>query len=287
MNRPLKPRRPHRRGGIVLCALACLMAVLLLSCVESQPTVRLQMKFQPGRELVYEQFNRQTFSMNNSPVISSSSQSKGEMVQKVASISADGKARIEEASTWSWSETAPDSTISVVSSTESLSYDMAPDGKISGLELLSDQDASKWKEYAQQNIEQSQPTFPAEPVGKGYKWMQSVKIFMLSGEKLDASTTYTVTDFVEVDGRKCVIIDYQGNLILPFDIMESDSLSRSGVDKTDVTGTLVFDYENGYTYSQEEKTKITAERAKILGNQATANTFYIEGELYFKLKSAK
>lgn len=280
--------RPHLWGAIISIALCLSVLLLIVSCTDSQSLVHLKMKFHAGRELVYEQVNKQTFSRNNSPVISASSQSKGEMTQRVVALHPDGKARIEETSVWNWSETAPDSTISVVSSTEELAYDMAPDGKISGLELPADQEVSRWKEYAQQNLEQSQPTFPEEGVGKGYKWMQSVKIFMPSGEKLDASTTYEVTDFVVVEGRKCAIIDYRGNLILPFDVMESDSLTASGIDKIDVTGTLVFDYENGYTYSQSETTKVTAERARILGTQqATATTYTIEGELFFKLKSAK
>lgn len=278
--------RPFRRlSGISLLALS--VALLALNCAETQKKVRLQMKFQKGRELIYEQVNRQTISIRNSPTVSQASQSKGEMTQIVKSLSPEGVARIEETSTWSWSEKADDSTIQIVSSSESLSYEMNPDGKISGLELLDKDDASKWKEYAQQNLEQSQPTFPAEEVGKGYTWMQTVKIFMPSGEALDASTTYEVKDFVETAGHKCVVIDYRGNLILPFDVMESDSLSRRGVDKVDVTGTLVFDYEGGYTYSQEETTKVTAERSKIVGNEASSNTFYIEGELFFHLKSGR
>ena len=264
------------------------VALLALNCAQTQDRkVRLQMKFQQGRELVYEQVNNQTITVRNSPSVSQASQSKGEMTQIVKSLSTDGVARIEETSTWSWSEKAEDSTIQIVSSSESLSYEMNPDGKIGGLELLDEKDASKWKEYAQQNLEQSQPTFPAEEVGKGYTWMQTVKIFMPSGEALDASTTYEVKDFVETDGYKCVVIDYRGNLILPFDVMESDSLSRRGVDRVDVTGTLVFDYEGGYTYSQEETTKVTAERSKIIGNEASSNTFYIEGELFFHLKDKK
>lgn len=235
---------------------------------------------------MYQQVNKQTISLNNSPVVSQSSESEGEMMQEVVSVDDSGYAQIEESSTWSWSEMDADSSIRVVSSTEELAYTMAPNGRVSDLELPSDEESSKWKEYAQSNLEQSQPTFPSEKVGKGYTWMQTVKIFMPSGEKLDASTTYEVTDFVEVDGRECVIIDYEGNLILPFDVMESDTLTRRGVDKVDVTGTLVFDYENGYVYSQEEKTRITAERSKIQGNQATSYTAHIEGDLFFRLKEA-
>jgi hypothetical protein len=286
MRRVLDIIRQYRRLFWITVAVIAI-ALLGLSCANSQKKVRLQMKFQDGRELVYEQVNKQTISVRNSPTVSQQSQSKGEMTQVIKSLLPTGGARVEETSTWSWSEQAPDSTIQVVSSSESLSYDMNTDGKISGLELLSDKDASKWKEYASQNLEQSQPTFPAEEVGKGYTWMQTVKIFMPSGEALDASTTYEVKDFVETDGHKCAIIDYKGNLILPFDVMESDSLSRRGVDKVDVAGTLVFDYENGYTFSQEETTRVTAERSKILGNEATSSTFFIEGELFFHLKSAK
>ncbi len=258
-----------------------------ISCSRSELKVRLAMKFAAGRELIYDQTNSQTVSMNNSPLVSASTKSHGEMIQVVKSTSADGGAQIDETSTWSWSEAAADSTIRVVSESESLSYEMARNGKISGLELPADEEASRWKEYAQQNLEQSQPTFPDEPIGKGYRWTQAVKIFMPTGENLEASTTYEVSEFVEIEEHKCVVIDYRGNLILPFDVMESDSLTRRGVDRVQVSGQLTFDYENGYVYSQQEKTQVTAERAKIVGNQASANTFFIEGELSFRLKAVK
>jgi hypothetical protein len=272
----------------VIVVLPLLIALLISGCgQQSSKKVQLQMKFQPNRELVYEQTNEQRISMGDSNEVSSLSKSRGEMTQKVVEILSEGGAKINEASTWSWSEKDTNNTIKVVSRTENLVYQMAANGKISALELPSDDKAAQWKEYAQSNLEQSQPTFPDEPVGKGYIWMQTVKVFMPSGEKLDASTTYKVTDFVDVDGHKCVVIDYKGNLILPFDVMESDTLTRKGVDRVDVTGTLMFDYENGYVFSQQEKDRIAAERSKVLTNQATRYTAYIENEIYFHLKSAK
>ncbi|MCX6831484.1 MAG: hypothetical protein NT028_05020 [candidate division Zixibacteria bacterium] len=269
-------------------ALPLLVAILIAGCGQrSSKKVQLEMKFQPDRELVYEQTNEQKISMGDSGEVSSLSKSKGEMTQKVVEILSEGGAKINEASTWSWSEKDTNNTIKVVSRTENLVYQMAANGKISALELPSDDKESQWKEYAQSNLEQSQPTFPDEPVGKGYIWMQTVKVFMPSGEKLDASTTYKVTDFVDVDGHKCVVIDYKGNLVLPFDVMESDTLTRKGVDRVDVTGQLWFDYEHGYVFSQQEKDRIAAERSKVLTNQATRYTAYIENEIYFHLKSAK
>jgi hypothetical protein len=115
--------------------------------------------------------------------------------------------------------------------------------------------------------------------------MQTVKIFMPSGEMLDASTTYEVDEFIDIEGRKCAVIDYDGNLVLPFDVVEEDSTIRRGVDKVDVTGTIWFDYEHGYVFGQQEKTMITAERAKILPKEARSYTAYIEGELFFNLIS--
>ena len=100
--------RPYRRlSGISLLALS--LALLALNCADTQRKVRLQMKFQQGRELVYEQVNKQTISIRNSPTVSQASQSKGEMTQIVKSLSPEGVARIEETSTWSWSEQAEDS----------------------------------------------------------------------------------------------------------------------------------------------------------------------------------
>ncbi len=278
----------HRLGltaGVTAVALSLVLAVG--GCSESSKTVRLAMKFEPGRELTWEQTSVQKISMANSSVQPVESRSKGEMIQKVTEVLPDGGAKIDETSTWSWSEKDTSNVIKVVSRNEKLSYQMATDGKITGLELPTENKEAQWKEYAQSNLEQSQPTFPTEPVGKGYTWMQTVKVFMPSGEKLDASTTYRVTDFVNADGHKCAVIDYKGNLILPFDVMESDTLTTKGVDRVDVTGTLMFDYENGYVFSQQEKDKITAERSKVRASQATQYTANIENEIYFHLKTGK
>jgi hypothetical protein len=165
-----------------------------------------------------------------------------------------------------------------------LSYRMQPNGKVSELEILSNHNAAQWQEYAESKLEQSQPTFPEEPVGVGYTWMQTVKIFLASGEMLDASTTYEISEITTIDDHECVVIDYSGNLILPFDVMESDSLTRKGVDKVDKSGTIWYDYVQGYVFSQHEKTRITAERAKILPKEATTYTAFIDGELFFRLE---
>jgi len=168
-----------------------------------------------------------------------------------------------------------------------LSYRMLPNGKVTDLEILSNHNSSKWKEYAQSNLEQSQPTFPDKPVPVGYTWMQSVKIFLPSGEMLDASTTYEITEIVNVDGRRCAVIEYRGNLILPFEVVETDSLTRQGVDRIDVDGTIFFDYEAGYVFSQQEHTRMTAERSKLSPTAATNYSFFVEGDVIFKLKSEK
>ena len=274
--------------GIVCGLIAALSTLLFVGgCGESSKKVRLDLKFQAGRELTYEQTSQQKISMGNPDELSSLSRSKGEMRQKVLEILSDGGARIEESSTWSWSEKDTNSTIKVVSQTEKLVYNLAANGKISGLELPSDDKEAQWREYAQSNLEQSQPTFPEEPVGKGYTWMQTVKVFLPSGEKLDASTTYEVSDFVDVDGHKCVVIDYKGNEVLPFSVVESDTLTRGGVDRVSVVGTLWFDYAHGYVYTQQETNRITAERSKVLANQATRYTALIENETFYHLKSAE
>ncbi|MFH2055098.1 MAG: hypothetical protein ABIJ61_04000, partial [bacterium] len=259
-----------RHISVALCILCA--TLLLLGCERSPQEVLLRMQFSDGRELVYELASEQIISIDSPDFSADTSRTKGEMIQTVTEVLPEGSARVKEASYWSWSEPDEDGSVRVVSRDETLSYRMEASGKVSDLEILSDDDAAKWKEYAQSKLEQSQPTFPEEPVGLGYTWMQSVKIFMPDGEMLDAATTYEVTEFVEIDERRCAVIDYTGNLVLPFNVVETDSTIRKGVDKVDVTGTIWFDYLNGYVFSQHEKTMITAERARIFPTEATSYT---------------
>ncbi len=262
-----------------------MLAMLLSGCDRHPEKIRLQMKFAAGRQLVYDLNSEQTITINYAEPVSETSRSQGEMIQKVTVVLPDSSARIAETSSWNFSELGENGTVEVVSRTESLSYRIQPSGRISEFEILAEDDAARWQEYAQSKLEQSQPTFPDQPVAVGYTWMQTVKIFMPTGEMLDASTTYRFSELIEVDSRQCAVIDYEGNLVLPFDVMESDSLIRKGVDKVDLTGTIWFDYVNGYVFSQHEVTRVTAERAKILPQKAKVYTAYIEGELFFNLKS--
>jgi hypothetical protein len=277
MKKVFRPGNAALLFPVVLC--------LLIGCGNSPKEVRLQMKFTEGRELTYGLASEQKISIDSPTIPADSSRTKGEMVQTVTEVFADGSARIKEASYWSWSEPDEDGAVRVVSRDETMSYLMEASGKVSDLEIISDGDAARWKEYAQSKLEQSQPTFPTEPVSLGYTWMQSVKIFMPDGEMLDAATTYTFSEFVEIDERKCAVIDYEGNLVLPFNVVETDSTIRRGVDKVDVTGTIWFDYVNGYVFSQHEKTMITAKRAKIFPTEAKSYTAYIEGDLFFNLRT--
>jgi hypothetical protein len=256
-------------------------------CGQVPQKVKLELKFFEGQQLTYEMTSEQQITVDSPEPASDSSRSKGEMVQEVIEVLDDGSARIRESSSWSWSEQREDGSVDVVSSSESLTYRIAPSGKISEFEILSNDNASQWQEYAQSKLEQSQPTFPDEAVAAGYTWMQTVKIFKPSGEALDATTTYRVSEFIEVDGRRCAVIDYEGNLVLPFDVVESDSLARKGVDKVDLEGTIWFDYDHGCLFSQHEKTRVTAERAKILPSEAKTYTAYIDGELFLSLATAK
>ncbi|TFH65400.1 MAG: hypothetical protein E4G91_02625 [Candidatus Zixiibacteriota bacterium] len=149
------PHRLHRTSHIdqtgvppclrVIAALLLLVVLLIAGCGDSTKKVRLQVKFQLDRELVYEQTNEQKISMGDSGEVSSLSKSKGEMNQKVVEILSDGGAKIKEASTWSWSEKDTNNTIKVVSRTENLVYRMAANGKISALELPSDDKEAQWK----------------------------------------------------------------------------------------------------------------------------------------------
>lgn len=262
-----------------------LFAMLLSGCGKEPVKVQLRMNFEEGRELTYDLASEQKISIESPDIPADTSRTKGEMIQTVSEVFPDGSAQVKEASYWSWSEPDTDGSVRVVSKDETLSYLMEPTGKVRELEILSDDDAAKWKEYAQSKLEQSQPTFPEEPVGVGYTWMQSVKIFMPDGEMLDAGTTYEVSELVEIDGRKCAVIDYNGNMVLPFSVVEEDSTIRQGVDKVDVSGTIWFDYVNGYVFSQHEKSMITAERAKIFSTEAKSYTAYIEGDLFFNLKT--
>lgn len=263
---------------------ALLLMLSFTGCGEAPKTVKLAMKFTPGQQLVYEMTSEYKIRVDSPDPASEDSRSKGEMIQETLEVLPDGSARVKESSSWSWTEPDSDGSVKVVSSTESLTYRIAPSGRISEFEILNDDEASQWREYAQSKLEQSQPTFPEEEVPIGYTWMQSVKIFKPNDEALDATTTYKVSELVEVDGRKCAVIDYQGNLVLPFDVVESDSLARKGVDKVDQTGTIWFDIENGYVFSQHETTKIEAERARIGPSEAKTYTASIDGELFFTLK---
>jgi hypothetical protein len=126
-------------------------------------------------------------------------------------------------------------------------------------------------EYIKKLYEQLAPRYPDLPVSDGYKWSNNIKVMLQDGETRDAVTTYTIKGFVKEAGYDCVIIEFEGNTIVPF---QSEYKSKKGdgtvletrIDKRKSKGVSYLAYKEGiiikddYSYeSLSEGTKVTAD----------------------------
>jgi hypothetical protein len=99
-------------------------------------------------------------------------------------------------------------------------------------------------EYSTQHMEQSSPVFPSGEISLDYSWTQNT-IVIVNDRPREASTTFRTESFARERGYDCVVISYEGSVILPFDSVPLESGMMEGTDFLKIRGTLYFAYKEG------------------------------------------
>jgi hypothetical protein len=174
--------------------------------------------------------------------------------------------------------------VDTIESHREMTIQSLANGKIIDFDFVSEEKAKK--SYLKNYFEQSMAVFPKESVAPGYSWTQSYKV-VLPDETMDASTTYNVKSFVRESGYKCVILEFEGNLLMPVEANPDDIYQRRGIDRISTKGVLHFAYEAGFVVFQQEHWSSKGDRTKILDGETQEYKIESEYDVEFKLVKAE
>ncbi|MFZ5979619.1 MAG: DUF6263 family protein [Candidatus Zixiibacteriota bacterium] len=248
-----------RKTVIITCLL---LAVLLFSCEQGTKKVSLKFKHQPGLALKYKLSQKHHMQVLEGDSVTKENSSETEIIieHNVKRIVDDTTAEIYEILRLVKEVvTTKDTTITWDEQKEwgRILY-TAPNGKIIDIEF-SDETSDYSKEYIKDLYEQGMPVFPSGEFATGDTWTQTTKVH-LENDQYDASMKYTVKSFAREKGYDCVLIDYDGNLIIPIMPYEMDGAVREGVNRVKMNGVMYFAYKEGVIVSIREHWDMEGDR---------------------------
>lgn len=258
--------------SVIAIGVTIFASLVMFACDQAPKKVELKFKFQPGLKLTYQQVTRGLIRIrdrsNDELWHDKSTEATMDIEYFVRRILEDSTAEVVESK--SYHVLTKDKVVSAgADSTEEKSKKspdlikfMAPNGRLIGIEYATDTSRAKLdyiKEYNQQGL----PVFPAGPVGQGYSWSQTTTVVLPDGP-IEASTTYTIKSFGRERGYDCVVIEYDGNSIIPLPPWESeDEALISGVDNIMSKGHLYFAYKEGVIVLARERWVLDSDRTIV------------------------
>ncbi|MBN2227521.1 MAG: hypothetical protein JW763_09165 [candidate division Zixibacteria bacterium] len=139
-------------------------------------------------------------------------------------------------------------------------------------------------DFQKRLFEQMDPMYPGYPVRLGDSWSNTVKILLGVDEKTDATTTYTVKAFERRAGYDCVVIDYEGMLIVPRATIAPDGTRHTiSVETIKRSGTFCFAYREGFIVRQTERFDLIAEGTEYAEGKTEPVTRLIDGSYTTRL----
>jgi hypothetical protein len=282
----------HRRllsAAGPLAAALLLAAILLTGCEQGRKKVTLRFKYQPGLHLVYDLNQKANHRRLEGDSVVSRGSSEIQMVieETVRRMVDDSTAEILEFSEWTstWSKEGDSATSDTnLDSREMILY-VKPNGKVIDIEFVSKTPEASI-DYLENYYEQGFPVFPAGEHSQGYSWTQTTKV-LLEEEPVEASTTYKIESFAREQGYDCVVISYDGNLVIPVKPGPDDSLETRGVNRIQITGMMYFAHKEGITVSNRDRWVIDSHGERMHeGKRKEYRTIY-EGDSNLTLKEHK
>ncbi|RKX23640.1 MAG: hypothetical protein DRP45_10025 [Candidatus Zixiibacteriota bacterium] len=242
----------------LVAILACVV-LIVAGCDKDDRRISMRFKFKPGMRLTYEEVDKGTLRRfeNDSLTHDTYEEMTWDIEWYVRQIFDDQTAEIVDTKTWrcrSWDQ--KDTTVvdtSKSSKTRPIVMYVQPDGGL--VDMATDPEKSRYGlGYLKSYYEQCVPVFPKGDLTEGYSWTQTTKVVVQEGP-MEASTTYTVKSFARERGYDCVVIEYNGTVIVPLEPMcyKDSSKLISGVDNITASGHLYFAYKEGVIVMQTER----------------------------------
>ena len=250
---------------ILLTLTVGLMAIAVLQCSQGDKKVSLRLKFTEGETLHYKQTGHRTTQIieNDSIVKTKSSSPEFTITEKILEVKGD-VATIHESVMSKVIKKIPDDTTGAMDTTDWIdeyTYSVQPNGKVLNMDWGNVESDTRVA-YLQNYYEQIMPIFPSEDVSPGYSWTQTTKV-VLPDDVMEASTTYRVKSLVREGGYDCVVIEYDGTLLIPLLPSEAEPELVSGLDSIQASGVNYFAYQKGLTVLLRQRLVVDGRREML------------------------
>lgn len=270
-------------------AVFAMTALFAAGCGQGTKTITLRFKFTPGEKVVYDlsQKTNSRASEGDSVISKGTHEIQMTIEDIVRRMVDDSTAEVLESTKWKYTTiTKNDSNIV---DTNEYSREMVlytnPNGKVVDVEFTSEMSESSMA-YMKSYIDQAMPVFPSGEHGQGYSWTQTTRV-LLDDEPVEASTTYEIKSFAREQGYDCVVISYDGNLVVPVKPNPKDSIQRSGVNRIQITGMMYFAYKEGITVSNRDRWVVKGTRKEVTDGKAKEYSILYEGDSTMLLTERK
>lgn len=266
-----------------------LIAIIAAGCGQGTKMITLRFKYTPGEKLVY-QLTQKTNSQateGDSVITKGTHEINMTIEDVVRRMVDDSTAEVLESSKWKFNTIIKND--SNIVDTNQYKREMVmytnPNGKVVDVEFTSEMSESSM-EYMRSYIDQAMPVFPSGEHGQGYSWTQTTRV-LLDDEPVEASTTYEIKSFAREQGYDCVVISYDGNLVIPVKPNPKDSIKRSGVNRIQITGMMYFAYKEGLTVSNRDRWVVKGERTETADGKTKKYSILYEGDSTMLLTERK
>lgn len=259
---------------IVTAALTIVAVCLFLGCTQGDKKVQLRFKLGPDTELTYNQVNR-----NSVEVLKGDSTLYDYEVTYDAVVSylteemlSDTSWVVDELVTWTWTEPNKDDStkMDTLSREREIQMTMFASGRVTDIKAV-DSTKERRLDYIKQYYEQGLPVFPSGEHAPGYSWTQKTTVMIPNNpaETTEASTTFTIKSLARESGYDCAVIEFDGIMFIPVEMMAEDSSKITGIDRIQATGAIYFAYREGFVVLQRERWVIDGDREKHLKDGST------------------
>jgi len=260
------------KAVLVTACLALLVALGLTTCDQGTKKVKIRLKFKPGMNLAYQQVTRGLIQVADPARQNTLSKEYVETTMDISMlvrrVLEDSTAEMITGKKWRrrvrnmLDQTTTDTVREDLEEGESLIEYVKPNGRMVGVEFASDTvDCSL--EYLEEYYEQGSAVFPDAEVGQGHSWTQTTTVVLPDGP-VEASTTYTIKSFARERGYDCVVVEYDGVMILPLPLHTGERYDViSGVDNITSKGHLYFAYKEGMMVLFRERWVLHSDRTIV------------------------
>lgn len=262
-------KSPLTHQSAFFCIIALAIALTGVSCTQEEPSFLLRSDFSPvGKVIEYSlQLHRVgTVFENGEPLREVDFEIDADIIYTTQEILPGNIAVVLEQQKWDMDKTDDSGKVTREVKERAYRLHFKPNGKVVGFEVVSAMSPA-WTKYIRQYYEQGMPIFPSEKIKVGHSWTQYSTVELENGEMVQSGTTYTVKGTARKLKRDCVILEYTGNLTLPYIPDSKDSTEGKGHDQIEMNGLLYLDHEAGILVSSEERRRIISTRSFYRDNQ--------------------